>query len=91
VVNQVTAAGAALDEALALAERLNERAPNALASIKELMNDAPRRDAAAPAGQRTRALRRATCTTRTAASASRLPGQAEAAVREAGGPAATLR
>ncbi|MDB5872881.1 MAG: Unsaturated acyl-CoA hydratase [Ramlibacter sp.] len=40
VVNRVTAAGGALDEALALAERLNERAPNALASIKELMNDA---------------------------------------------------
>jgi enoyl-CoA hydratase/carnithine racemase len=40
VVNRVTAAGAALQEALALAERLNERAPNALASIKELLNDA---------------------------------------------------
>jgi enoyl-CoA hydratase/carnithine racemase len=40
LVNRVAAPGAALDEALALAERLNERAPNALASIKELMNDA---------------------------------------------------
>jgi enoyl-CoA hydratase/carnithine racemase len=40
VVNRVTAAGAALDEALALAERLNARAPNALASIKELVNEA---------------------------------------------------
>lgn len=40
VVNRVTAAGGALDEALALAARLNERAPNALASIKELLNDA---------------------------------------------------
>lgn len=40
VVNRVTAPGAALDEALALAARLNERAPNALASIKELLNDA---------------------------------------------------
>ena len=40
VVNRVTAPGAALDEALALAERLNDRAPNALASIKELLNDA---------------------------------------------------
>jgi enoyl-CoA hydratase/carnithine racemase len=40
LVNRVTAAGAALDEALALAERLNDRAPNALASIKELLNDA---------------------------------------------------
>jgi enoyl-CoA hydratase/carnithine racemase len=40
LVNRVTAAGGALDEALALAARLNERAPNALASIKELLNDA---------------------------------------------------
>ncbi|WP_332823952.1 oxepin-CoA hydrolase, alternative type [Ramlibacter sp.] len=40
VVNRVTPVGAALDEALALAARLNERAPNALASIKELVNDA---------------------------------------------------
>ncbi|RYY94412.1 MAG: enoyl-CoA hydratase, partial [Comamonadaceae bacterium] len=40
VVNRVTPSGAALAEALALAARLNERAPNALASIKELMNDA---------------------------------------------------
>jgi enoyl-CoA hydratase/carnithine racemase len=40
IVNRVMAAGGALDEALALAERLNERAPNALASIKELVNDA---------------------------------------------------
>lgn len=40
VVNRVSAAGGALDEALALAARLNERAPNALASIKELLNDA---------------------------------------------------
>ena len=40
VVNQVTAPGAALDAALALGEKLNARAPNALASIKELMNEA---------------------------------------------------
>lgn len=40
VVNRVTPAGTAFDEALALAERLNERAPNALSSIKELLNDA---------------------------------------------------
>jgi enoyl-CoA hydratase/carnithine racemase len=40
VVNQVSAPGAALESALALAARLNERAPNALASIKELLNDA---------------------------------------------------
>ena len=31
----------ALDAALALAQTLNDRAPNALASIKELLNDAP--------------------------------------------------
>ncbi len=40
LVNRVTDPGAALDEALALAARLNERAPNALASIKDLANDA---------------------------------------------------
>jgi len=40
LVNRVTTPGAALEEALALAARLNERAPNALASIKELLNDA---------------------------------------------------
>jgi len=41
LVNRLTAAGSALAEALALAEKLNDRAPNVLASIKELMNDAP--------------------------------------------------
>lgn len=41
VVNRVTAPGAALAEALQLADTLNARAPNALASIKELINDAP--------------------------------------------------
>jgi len=41
VVNRVTGTGAALEEALRLAERLNGKAPNALASIKELMNEAP--------------------------------------------------
>ena len=40
VVNRVTPAGTALAEALALAGKLNDRAPNALASIKELLNDA---------------------------------------------------
>jgi enoyl-CoA hydratase/carnithine racemase len=40
IVNRIVAEGAALTEALALGERLNERAPNALASIKELLNDA---------------------------------------------------
>ena len=40
VVNRVTASGSALSEALAFAERLNERAPNALASIKALLNEA---------------------------------------------------
>jgi enoyl-CoA hydratase/carnithine racemase len=40
VVNRIAPTGKALDEALALAEGLNCRAPNALASIKELMNDA---------------------------------------------------
>ncbi|APW38530.1 enoyl-CoA hydratase [Rhodoferax koreense] len=41
LVNRLVDAGQALAEALALAERLNARAPNALASIKELVNDAP--------------------------------------------------
>ncbi len=40
LVNRVTAAGTALSEALTLAARLNERAPNALASIKSLINEA---------------------------------------------------
>jgi enoyl-CoA hydratase/carnithine racemase len=40
VVNRLCSPGAAVEEALALAERLNARAPNALASIKELLNDA---------------------------------------------------
>jgi enoyl-CoA hydratase/carnithine racemase len=41
VVNRVVAPGSALAEALAIAEQLNGRAPNVLASIKELVNDAP--------------------------------------------------
>lgn len=40
VVNRVTPAGAALEQAMELAARLNERAPNVMASIKELVNDA---------------------------------------------------
>lgn len=41
VVNRVATPGAALADALALAERLNARAPNVLAGIKELVNEAP--------------------------------------------------
>lgn len=41
LVNRVTAAGGAIGEALVLAARLNARAPNVLASIKDLINDAP--------------------------------------------------
>jgi enoyl-CoA hydratase/carnithine racemase len=41
LVNQVSQPDNALADALALAEKLNARAPNALASIKELVNDAP--------------------------------------------------
>ncbi|WP_341904444.1 enoyl-CoA hydratase [Polaromonas sp. YR568] len=41
LLNRVTSAGQALGEALQLAARLNERAPNALASVKELINEAP--------------------------------------------------
>jgi enoyl-CoA hydratase/carnithine racemase len=40
VVNRVADNGQALTHALALAEALNAKAPNALASIKELLNDA---------------------------------------------------
>ena len=40
MVNRISAPGAALSEALALAERLNAKAPNAMASIKDLMNEA---------------------------------------------------
>jgi len=41
VINQIAAPGTSLETALALAERLNLRAPNALSSIKELVNAAP--------------------------------------------------
>jgi enoyl-CoA hydratase/carnithine racemase len=40
LVNRVVDSGHALSEALALAERINARAPNAMNSIKELVNDA---------------------------------------------------
>lgn len=40
VVNCIAEPGQALDDALKLAATLNARAPNALASIKELLNDA---------------------------------------------------
>jgi enoyl-CoA hydratase/carnithine racemase len=40
VVNRVVDNGHALSEALALAERINARAPNVMNSIKELINDA---------------------------------------------------
>jgi enoyl-CoA hydratase/carnithine racemase len=40
VVNRLAEPGQALNDALALAEMLNERAPNALASVKELVNEA---------------------------------------------------
>ncbi len=40
VVNRLTDAGQAQNEALKLADQINARAPNALASIKELLSDA---------------------------------------------------
>ncbi len=40
VVNRVTERGGALAQALLLTENVNARAPNVMASIKELMNDA---------------------------------------------------
>ncbi len=41
VVNQITLAGSALHDAMLLADKLNARASNALASIKELLTEAP--------------------------------------------------
>ncbi|MEO8656480.1 MAG: enoyl-CoA hydratase-related protein, partial [Ramlibacter sp.] len=41
VVNRLAPRAGALDSALALADQLNGRAPNVLASIKDLMNEAP--------------------------------------------------
>ena len=41
LVNQLADSGQALATALALAERLNARAPNVLASLKELLGEAP--------------------------------------------------
>ena len=41
LVNRLTSPGGALDQALALATQLNARAPNALSSIKALINEAP--------------------------------------------------
>ena len=40
LVNTVCSSGSALREALVLGERLNARAPNVMASVKELLNDA---------------------------------------------------
>jgi len=44
LVNQLCAPGQALTDALALADRLNKRAPNAIGSIKELVNSADQSD-----------------------------------------------
>lgn len=40
LVNRIAEPGCALSDALALAERINQRAPNAMVSVKELLNDA---------------------------------------------------
>lgn len=40
VVNRISEPGHALSDALQLADRINARAPNAMSSIKELINDA---------------------------------------------------
>jgi len=40
IVNRVVESGNALEQALQLAERINARAPNAMSSVKELLNDA---------------------------------------------------
>lgn len=41
LVHEVTPAGMSMTAALQLAQRLNERAPNVLVSVKELINEAP--------------------------------------------------
>lgn len=51
IVNRVVDAGHALSEALALAERINARAPNAMSSIKELINEASTHHLTAHLGQ----------------------------------------
>lgn len=51
VVNRVVDAGHALNEALVLAERINVRAPNAMNSIKELINEANTQQLTAHLGQ----------------------------------------
>ena len=40
IVNRVVDSGSAFEQALQLAERINARAPNAMSSMKELLNDA---------------------------------------------------
>lgn len=50
LVNRISQPGDALADALALAEKLNARAPNVLASIKELLNEAPNATLAAHLG-----------------------------------------
>jgi enoyl-CoA hydratase/carnithine racemase len=40
VINRVVDSGHALTQAMTLAERINDRAPNVMNSIKELINDA---------------------------------------------------
>jgi enoyl-CoA hydratase/carnithine racemase len=51
MVNRLTESGHALEAALALAEQLNARAPNALASIKELLAEAPHNSLTQQLGQ----------------------------------------
>jgi enoyl-CoA hydratase/carnithine racemase len=43
IVNRISESSAALVDALSMADKLNQRAPNALASIKELLGDATQR------------------------------------------------
>ena len=68
LVNELAESGQALATALALAERLNARAPNALASIKELLGEA-RGASLPPICRRSAITSCATCTTPTPASA----------------------
>ena len=85
MVNEIAESGQALSTALALANRLNARAPNALASIKELLSEARGATLASQLAQRARSLRAQPAPRQRRHRHRRLPGQADAALRVAAG------
>jgi 1,4-dihydroxy-2-naphthoyl-CoA synthase len=46
VINEVAPAGQSFNKSMALCEQLNQKAPNALLHIKQLLNQAPSNDIA---------------------------------------------